>query len=413
MSAASAVFPAVTGVGPYVLTERLGKGGMGAVYKATRRETGQVVAVKILKPELAENSVLVGRFVQEFRAAARLDHPNIVRALDAGIDGAFAYLVMEFVEGRCLGRMLVRGNKLPEAAAIRLIAQVAQALDYAHRNRVIHRDVKPDNVMVRPDGLAKLADFGLAKDFDGNEELTRSCAALGTPHFMSPEQYANAKKAGVVSDVYSLGASLYNMVTGRLPFGTAPTIQALAQKVKGEVKPPRELVPELSVETDRAIRRAMSPDPGKRPANCLQFIKLLPGLAPMVQAGGKSGSVKDTGSFPAIAVVHTPAPATTRPDGRERRQSVRRPCRQPTACTIDTDVFPGGTAGNETWPATVYDLSAQGVGLILARRFEPGTVFTIELEGGIRKQPRALTARVVRVQPDSFGHWFHGCTFVS
>jgi serine/threonine protein kinase len=384
---------------------------MGSVYKATHRETGQVVAVKILKPELAENSVLVGRFVQEFRAAARLDHPNIVRALDAGIDGSFAYLVMEYVEGKCLGRMLVRGNKLPEPAAIRLIAQVAQALDYAHRNRVIHRDVKPDNIMLRPDGLAKLADFGLAKDFDGNEELTRSCAALGTPHFMSPEQYANAKKAGVVSDVYSLGATLYNMVTGRLPFGTAPTLQALAQKVKGEVKPPRELVPELSVETDRAIRRAMSPDPGKRPSNCLQFVKLLPALAPMSPAGGKTGS--DPGNPTATAVVRTPAPVPDRSDGRERRRSVRRPCRQPTACTIDTDVFPGGTAGNETWPATVSDLSAQGIGLILARRFEPGTVFTVELEGGLRKQPRALTAQVVRVLPDAFGHWFHGCAFVS
>ena len=119
-------------VGQYQLVERIGRGGMGSVYRATDRQTGATVAVKILKPDLAQNSTLLARFIQEFRSAIKLDHPNIVRPLDAGTDGAFSYLVMEYVDGQSLGKMLTRVKKLPEGPAVRIVTQVAQALHYAH-----------------------------------------------------------------------------------------------------------------------------------------------------------------------------------------------------------------------------------------------------------------------------------------
>lgn len=376
------------GVGPYQFVSRLGKGGMGTVYRATHVETGADVAVKILKPELAENGTLVARFMQEFRAAAKLDHPNLVRSLDAGMDGVFAYLVMEFVDGRPLGRMLARGVRIPERAAVRIITQVAQALHYAHRSRIIHRDVKPDNIIVRGDGLAKLADFGLAKDFDDDRDLTRTKAGLGTPHFMAPEQYADAKKAGILCDIYGLGATLYNALTGKLPFGDCPSLIALARKTRGEIPSPRELVPELSEQVDLAVRRAMSPDPGRRPANCIEFLKLLPPLQPQISQHPTPPSIKRS---------------------KDRRAAVRRVCGIPTTCMIDTDVFQGGGDAEELWPATVHDLSATGAGLILARRFEPETIFSLQIEGGIGKKTQSMLVKVVRVHADEVGHWFHGC----
>src|SRR5206468_6334379 len=142
---------------------------------------------------------------QEFRAASRLDHPNVVRALDYSDNGSTPYLVMEFVEGESLGRKLERDGKMPEAEAIRIIAQVAQGLHRAHKQNLIHRDVKPDNILVMPDGTAKLADLGLVKTGDTDLNLTKTGRGLGTPHFMAPEQFRDAKGVDPRCDIYSLG----------------------------------------------------------------------------------------------------------------------------------------------------------------------------------------------------------------
>src|SRR5262249_1895322 len=139
-------------------------------------------------------------------------------SLDYGDNGDTPYLVMEFVEGESLGQKLEREGRMPEVDSIRIIAQVAQGLHRAHKNGLIHRDVKPDNILVTPDGVAKLADLGLVKEADTDLNLTKTGRGLGTPHFMAPEQFRNAKNADVRCDIYSLGATLYMMVTGELPF---------------------------------------------------------------------------------------------------------------------------------------------------------------------------------------------------
>jgi serine/threonine protein kinase len=264
-------------LGNYNLVEQIGSGSMGTVYKAQHWETHQVVAIKIMSSRIARNPVLLRRFEQEFRIASKLDHPNIVRVLEYCVVGETPFLVMEFVEGETVGDMLERMKRLTEEEAVRIVVQVSHGLHRAHRQGLIHRDIKPDNIMVPPDGKAKILDLGLAKQIDAGEELTRTGAGLGTPNFMSPEQFRNAKNASVRCDIYSLAASLYMMVTGELPFGRGDPVQILMRKLKNELPSPRQLVPELTDRTDWTIKRALSADPEKRPASCREFAEDLIG----------------------------------------------------------------------------------------------------------------------------------------
>ena len=202
----------------YKFLEPIGE-GVGRVYCAIEVSTDQPVAIKVLAAKLSENLTLHRRLAVEFQAAQALEHPNIVRAIECQCDGDISYCVYELVEGESLGVRLDKCRKLPEAESIRIITQLIQALHYAHQRKIIHRDVKPDNIMLTASGSAKLTDFGLAKDFNNaNQDITRPATALGTPHFMAPEQFADAKNVDHRCDVYSVGATLYNALTGLLPF---------------------------------------------------------------------------------------------------------------------------------------------------------------------------------------------------
>jgi hypothetical protein len=211
---------------------------------------------------------------------------------------------------------------------------------------------------------------------------------------MAPEQYEDAKNASVLCDVYSLGATLFMAVTGKLPFESCATIGALAKKIKGEVPSPREFVPNLSEEVDAAIRKAMSGDPAKRPQSCLQLVQLLPAKSHWGRAGDQAAKKPD----PAERARY------------ERRTSVRHPCTLGITCVVDTDLFCGGAATEEAWPAIIHDVSPRGIGIVIPRRFEKGTDLRVEIEAADGKPGRHLTARVAHVRADSLGHWFHGCT---
>jgi len=269
--------PLLQAIGKYDLLEKIAEGGMGAIYKGRDQETGLIVAIKIMPAHMASNPVLLKRFEQEFRAASRLDHPNIVRALDYGDTGSTPYLVMEFVDGESLGQRLERVGRIPETESIRIIAQVAQGLHRAHKQNLVHRDVKPDNILITAEGHAKLADLGLVKETETDLNLTRTGRGLGTPHFMAPEQFRNAKNADIRCDIYSLGATLYQMVTGEMPFRSNGPLDAWMKKIQNELTPPRQLVPTLSERLDWAILRAMSSDPENRPKSCREFIEDLTG----------------------------------------------------------------------------------------------------------------------------------------
>ncbi len=390
----------------YIFGEPIGSGGMGTVFRAHDRNTGRPVAIKVLKSKLTENPAHHHRLAQEFRAATQLEHPNIVRALEIDTDGSTSYLVYELVTGLNLSEMIDRDTRLPEAEAVRIITQIAQALHYAHLRQVVHRDVKPDNILVLPDGRAKLTDFGLAKDYNNDLDLTRHASCLGTPHFMAPEQFADAKTAGVRCDVYSLGATLYAAVTGKLPFDAKVGLTILANKEK---EPPsaRAVVPELSERLDLAIRTALRPEPVDRPASCLAFFKMLT-MRPRFDSDPGSTELNPS---PTPITLPTPTPAVLR--GADRRAWIRHELSVGTCGAVDAAVFGGCEETEEIWPLMVRDVSVGGIGVLLARRFELGTELAIEMPVAPSVPPRKLRTRVVRVEPERGGHWVHGCAFIT
>ncbi len=293
-------------IGNYDLIVKIAEGGMGAVYKGRNRATGEIVAIKIVPADTARNPLLLKRFEQEFKAASVIDHPNVVKAIDYCGTGATPFLVMEFVDGESLGQRIERDSVLPESEAIRLIGQVCEGLHRAHKQGLIHRDVKPDNILLTQEGVAKLTDLGLVKDVEGEMNLTKTGRGLGTPHFMAPEQFRNAKNADVRCDMYSLGATLYMMVTGITPFEKTSPLDCWLKKTKNDFPEPKKYNPKLSDRTNWAICRAMHSDPAKRPLSCREFMEDLMGttwrtqqgsgtyaVPPELQQGGVAAPVED------------------------------------------------------------------------------------------------------------------------
>jgi serine/threonine protein kinase len=269
--------PAPPQLGNYDIVSKIADGGMGTVYKAKNRLTGQIVALKVIAPATAKNPILLQRFKQEFEAAKVLDHPNVVKAMEYHGAMPHPFLVMEFVDGESLGQRMERKGAFAEAEAVHIIAQVCEGLQRAHKQGLVHRDVKPDNILVTKEGLAKLTDMGLVKDVDGDLNLTKTGRGLGTPHYMAPEQFRNAKSVDVRGDIYSLGATLYALVTGLVPFENASPLDCWMKKIRNEFPAPKELNPKVSDRVDWAIRRAMSAEPDRRPASCREFLEDLTG----------------------------------------------------------------------------------------------------------------------------------------
>jgi serine/threonine protein kinase len=378
----------------YEVLDKIGAGGHAAVYKARSRASGELVALKVPLPAVADNPVLLKRFQEEFRVGSTLRHPALVRALDFCQEGATYYLVMEFVDGFDLSQRLEQSGPLPEGEAVGIIVQIARALHEAHRHGIIHRDVKPDNILLTADGKAKLGDLGLVKDLEAQLELTRTGRGLGTPNFIAPEQFSDARDAGVACDVYSLGATLYMAVTGELPFRSRSMAATLKKKQNNEVTPPRDIVPSLSERVDWAIRRAIQANPAQRHASCLEFIEALTG--PPARAAAVPAWARD---------------GRRAPGAGNRRRSVRYPCTLATVCEVGTSVHEGEPDALDRWDATVRNLSVAGVGLILRRRFEPGTMLSVVLQSPDGRVRRSLEMRVRHVARVSKGEWATGGTF--
>ena len=265
-------------IGQYDLLRKIAEGGMGSIYMARSTKDKSVVAIKVMSPNYVHNPVLLKRFEQEYRVASKFNHPNLVRALEFGTDNDLPFLVLEFVNGESLGVIISKQGKFEELEGIKIIAQVAKALNQVHKDKLIHRDVKPDNILVGKNGIAKLTDLGLVKEIlVGDLNLTRSGRGLGTPNFMAPEQFRDAKNADIRCDIYSLGATLYTMLTGELPYKSVNPLETWMKKVQNDLPTPRELNPRISERTDWAIRRAMDSDPDIRPSSCREFVEDLVG----------------------------------------------------------------------------------------------------------------------------------------
>jgi serine/threonine protein kinase len=384
----------------YDIREKIAEGGIGTVYKGVQLSTDQTVAIKIIAARASTCPKSRQRAEREFRSANRLVHPNIVQALDFIREESKLYLVMEYVDGLSLGEHVERHGPLTESAAVAVIAQVGQALHFMHSHDMIHRDIKPDNILVTKDGKAKLTDFGLVKESLSNAHLTGPMVALGTPQFMAPEQYTEARLADHRCDIYAMAATLYVAVTGRLPFGATRSLATLMQKVnKGQIVPPREIQPELSERIEAAIRKGMCPDPAGRPRSCLEFVKLLI---------GKGGRRRASSSRPSGGSRALPKLKTAEPNS-ERRAAVRYPLGVASDCVVETSLHDREADANNQWPATVEDLSSSGLALVLARRVERGTILVVDLEGANGRTVKSLQAKVVRLQARGFGQWLVGC----
>jgi len=248
-------------IGPYQIMAEIGRGGMATVYKGYDPVNRRYVAIKVLPPDLSRDQEFVERFRREAAAAGRLRHPNIVAIYDVQPQAGLYAIVMEYVEGQSLAALIRQGGAMPPQRAAAIVAQIASALDYAHSQGVVHRDVKPSNILLAPSGRAVLTDFGIAR-LSTDRTLTRTGAIIGTPEYMSPEQ-AQGETVMPQSDVYSLGVVLYEMLTGRVPF-SGPTHAVLLAHITRLPPPPRALNPALTPAVEAAVLRALAKAPAER-----------------------------------------------------------------------------------------------------------------------------------------------------
>jgi len=310
-------------LGGFEIIGKLGQGGMGAVFLARQISMDRQVALKVLPQRLAKNKEFVERFVREAHAAARLSHVNIVQAIDVGHDSGYYYFAMEYVDGSNLRAVLDQHGRLPEANALRTVHQLAVALNYAHTTAgIIHRDVKPENVLITGDGVPKLTDLGLVRGVGrADSSLTKAGVALGTPNYISPEQVRGEADLDGRTDVYSLGATLFHLLTGRPPFEGGTPAEVMAKHLTEPVPDAHSVNPEVSTAAAAICRKAMTKDREQR--------------YPSARAFAEDVETALAGGHPA---------AVTRPSGRGLGGRTRRAVRHRRANTSPWPYIGGGLA---------------------------------------------------------------------
>jgi predicted Ser/Thr protein kinase len=318
----------ITQLGDFKLEKKLGQGGMGTVFLATQTSLDRKVALKTLSPEFAKKPDFVQRFLREARSMARLQHPNVVQVYAADSLSGVNFAAIEYIDGRSMQNWMNDLKQLSVGDSLHVILVCADALKHAHDQNMIHRDIKPDNILVTSKGVVKVADFGLAKALDEDVSMTQSGTGLGTPLYMAPEQARNAKHVDKRSDIYALGSTLYYFVTGKLPFTGENTLELIVAKEKGTYTSARKLNPKVSERLDLIIGKMLLKDPKDRYGDCGDIIRDLgnlglanPALTFIESAGGTavvnaSVAAASAASLSRVQGTQGIGPAATRSDVR-------------------------------------------------------------------------------------------------
>jgi len=387
-------------LGRYHLLEQLGEGGMASVYRAQDTRLEREVAVKVIRTDFDKDPAFLKRFEREARALAQLAHPHIVHVLDAGEQGGVPYVVMDYVSGGTLKERT--GRPLLAAEAARLVVPIARALDYAHRQGIVHRDVKPANILVTPDGRPMLSDFGIAKVLSGQAQtqLTATGIGIGTPDYMAPEQWTH--EATPASDVYALGVVLYELVTGRRPYHADTPVAVLLKHANDPLPPPRQFAPTLPSAVEQVLVKALAKKPEDRYTTMGAFADALetalhhapasprPNVLPWLVGVGAAVVVAGVlvvgagmviwrlaGSNPAVATAppasSSAAPSTSAP--------VPTPTRRPAATPAPTTIML--TAAATASPIPTAAVSDGGGGLVAFYSNQSGSndIFVMNADG--------------------------------
>jgi len=287
----------------YEIVEKIGEGGMSIVYKARCNKLDRFVAVKILKKELAENADIVTKFKREATAIATLSDNNIVNVLDVSTQDEINYIVMEYVKGKTLKEVIREFGKLNYETTIKIGTQIAKALDCAHKNKIVHRDIKPQNILVTEEGLIKVTDFGIAKSVS-SETLTNTTTIMGSAQYFSPEQ-AKGAPIDARTDIYSLGVVMYEMATGKLPFEADSPVSIALKHIQEEPVPPKQINSRIPDSLNKLILKAMEKDANKRYQTAREMINDLQKIKedPNVVLVGKTEEVEDGHTIVMAAVV--------------------------------------------------------------------------------------------------------------
>ncbi|EFO80565.1 serine/threonine protein kinase with TPR repeats [Oscillochloris trichoides DG-6] len=309
-----------TTLGRFEIISELGRGGMAVVYKAHQADLDRIVALKILPPDLTHDTSYIARFRQEARSVARLEHPHIMPIYDVGETNGIHYIAMKFIQGRTLKEVLQEEGAMPVRRAAEILAQVGDALDYAHRQGVIHRDIKPSNVMLTDEGWAYLTDFGLARG-TGNvtSGLTMAGTVMGTPEYMSPEQAQGLPTVGPPTDIYALGVVLYELLTGTFPFHAETPMAMLAARLLQAPIPPRDVRGDLPSAVEDVVMRALARKPEARFASSAEMVAALRSAAGIGAGTSAQPPLTPGAGMPAIGetiVTNTggsPTPPYVRP----------------------------------------------------------------------------------------------------
>lgn len=294
----------------YELVEFVGKGGMAIVYRAIDHRTGHSVAVKILQPEFNQDAEFLSRFEREAMTASKMSHHNIVNLLDVGQDREIRFLVMEYVRGRTLKEVIRQKGALPPAVAAQIGIRILSALQHAHDNGIIHRDIKPQNILVHSDGHIKVADFGIAR-VAGSNTISTEDSVMGSVHYFSPEQ-AKGENVTNVSDLYSVGVTLYEMMTGQPPFDGETPVAIALQHIGTKAKLMSEINPAVPPAMERVVEKAMEKRPEKRYQNALEMAQDLQ-RALQEPDGTWLGRLPDK-----------PIPVSATPTGKQRALKMRK-----------------------------------------------------------------------------------------